>query len=66
MVGFTPAEHARIAAAIGRAETETSGEIFAVLARESDGYFFPRPSRPAERTAAPTAAPPATDAARPT
>jgi len=41
MVGFTPAEHARIAAAIGRAEAATSGEIFAVLARESDGYFFP-------------------------
>jgi len=35
---LTPEEHARIAAAIRAAEARTSGEIFAVVARESDDY----------------------------
>lgn len=39
-LAFTPADHARVAAAIRDAEAATSGEIFAVFARESDGYFF--------------------------
>ncbi len=34
------AEHASIAAAIRDAESRTSGEIYAVLARRSDSYFF--------------------------
>ena len=34
------ADHARVTAAIRDAETRTSGEVFAVLARASDGYFF--------------------------
>ncbi len=34
------ADHARIAEAIRQAEAETSGEIYAVLARSSDDYFF--------------------------
>lgn len=38
---MTPEDHARVAAAIRQAEKETSGEIFCVLARSSDGYFFP-------------------------
>lgn len=33
-------DHARIAEAIRQAETDTSGEIYAVLARSSDDYFF--------------------------
>jgi putative membrane protein len=33
-------DHARIAEAIRKAETETCGEIYAVLARSSDDYFF--------------------------
>ncbi|MEN3395539.1 TPM domain-containing protein [Brucella melitensis] len=33
-------DHARIAEAIRKAEAETSGEIYAVLARSSDYYFF--------------------------
>ena len=33
-------DHVRIAEAIRKAETETSGEIYAVLARSSDDYFF--------------------------
>ncbi|KAB2715839.1 TPM domain-containing protein [Brucella intermedia] len=33
-------DHARIADAIRKAEAETSGEIYAVLARSSDDYFF--------------------------
>ncbi|MBJ6135789.1 TPM domain-containing protein [Ochrobactrum sp. Q0168] len=33
-------DHARIAEAIRQAEAETSGEIYAVLARSSDDYFF--------------------------
>ncbi|MEK1887455.1 MAG: TPM domain-containing protein [Phyllobacterium sp.] len=34
------ADHASIAAAIREAESRTSGEIYAVLARHSDSYFF--------------------------
>ena len=37
---LTPAEHDRIAATIRAAEATTSGEIFAVAARASDGYRF--------------------------
>lgn len=37
----SPQDRARIAAAIRAAETRTSGEIYCVLARQSDGYFFP-------------------------
>lgn len=33
-------DHARIADAIGTAEATTSGEIYCVVARRSDGYFF--------------------------
>jgi len=33
-------DHARIAEAIRKAEAETAGEIYAVLARSSDDYFF--------------------------
>lgn len=39
-LAFTPADHGRITAAIRQAEAATSGEIFAVFARSSDGYFF--------------------------
>lgn len=35
------AEHARVAEAIAAAEKGTSGEIYCVLARRSDDYFFP-------------------------
>jgi putative membrane protein len=38
---MTPEEHARVAEAVRRAEEKTSGEIFCVLARASDSYFFP-------------------------
>jgi putative membrane protein len=38
---MTPEEHARVAEAVRRAEANTSGEIFCVLARASDSYFFP-------------------------
>jgi putative membrane protein len=38
---MTPEEHARVAEAVRRAEEKTSGEIFCVLARASDAYFFP-------------------------
>jgi putative membrane protein len=38
---MTPEEHARVAEAVRRAEEKTSGEIFCVLARASDRYFFP-------------------------
>jgi putative membrane protein len=38
---MTSEERARVAAAVKRAEAETSGEIFCVVARASDGYFFP-------------------------
>lgn len=37
---MTEQEHARIAAAIRAAEATTSGEIYCVVARRSDGYFF--------------------------
>ncbi|MCB8840673.1 TPM domain-containing protein [Aurantimonas sp. VKM B-3413] len=37
---FTPADHARIAAAIGQAEAGTSGEIYAVFSHASDAYGF--------------------------
>lgn len=37
---LTPAEHARIGAAIREAESRTAGEIVCVVARASDGYFF--------------------------
>ena len=36
-----PEAHARIAATIREAETRTSGEIYCVLARSSDSYFYP-------------------------
>ncbi|WP_102959314.1 TPM domain-containing protein [Mangrovicella endophytica] len=39
-LAFSAADHARIAEAIRAAERHTSGEIFAVFARASDGYFF--------------------------
>jgi putative membrane protein len=38
---MTPDDHARVAEAVKRAESSTSGEIFCVLARASDSYFFP-------------------------
>ena len=38
---MTPEEHARIADAVQAAEAETSGEIYCVVARASDSYFFP-------------------------
>ena len=38
---ISPEEHARIAAAIRAAEEHTDGEIYCVVARASDGYFFP-------------------------
>jgi putative membrane protein len=38
MVGLGPGEHERIAAAIRRAESRTSGEIFVVVARRSGDY----------------------------
>ncbi|EKF18653.1 TPM domain-containing protein [Nitratireductor pacificus] len=34
-------EHARVTAAIGAAERGTSGEIYCVLARDSDSYLYP-------------------------
>ncbi|MEX0346904.1 MAG: TPM domain-containing protein [Rhizobiaceae bacterium] len=34
-------DHARIAEAINNAEKSTSGEIYCVVARKSDDYFFP-------------------------
>lgn len=34
-------DHRRIASAIGKAKAETSGEIYVVLAGESDDYFYP-------------------------
>lgn len=37
---ISPQDHKRIAAAIRNAEEGTSGEIYAVLARSSDDYFF--------------------------
>lgn len=38
---LTQEEHNRIADAIRTAEARTSGEIICVLARSSDGYFYP-------------------------
>lgn len=38
---LSEADHKRIAAAIRRAEANTSGEIYCVLARISDSYFYP-------------------------
>ena len=38
---MTPEEHARIADAVQAAEANTSGEIYCVVARSSDSYFFP-------------------------
>ncbi|MEO5323773.1 TPM domain-containing protein [Mesorhizobium sp. CC13] len=38
---LNPGDHDRIAAAIRGAESQTSGEIYCVVARRSDGYFFP-------------------------
>ena len=38
---MTPEEHARIGDAVQAAEAETSGEIYGVVARASDSYFFP-------------------------
>lgn len=38
---ITPEEHARVTAAIRAAEAATAGEIYCVVARASDGYFFP-------------------------
>jgi putative membrane protein len=38
---MTPEEHARIADAVQAAEAGTSGEIYCVVARASDSYFFP-------------------------
>lgn len=35
------AERERVAAAIREAESRTDGEIYCVVARQSDGYFFP-------------------------
>ena len=37
---MTEQEHARIAEAIRKAETRTAGEIYCVVARASDSYFF--------------------------
>src|SRR5690242_243105 len=38
---ISPEDHDRIAQAIRTAELETDGEIYCVVARASDGYFFP-------------------------
>lgn len=38
---FSAADHERITAAIRTAETRTSGEIYCVLAHDSDSYFYP-------------------------
>ena len=38
---ITAEEHARVTAAIRTAEAKTDGEIYCVVARASDGYFFP-------------------------
>lgn len=39
--GLTPDEHRRVTEAIRAAEARSSGEIYCVVARASDGYFFP-------------------------
>lgn len=38
---ITDEEHARISAAIKAAEQKTDGEIYCVVARSSDNYFYP-------------------------
>jgi putative membrane protein len=38
---MTAEDHARVATAIQTAEAKTAGEIYCVLARSSDSYFFP-------------------------
>lgn len=38
---ITAEEHVRVTAAIRAAEAKTDGEIYCVVARASDGYFFP-------------------------
>lgn len=38
---MNPEEHAKLAAAIRAAESRTCGEIYCVVARASDSYFFP-------------------------
>ena len=38
---ITAADHARIAEAIRQAEDNTAGEIYCVVARSSDDYYFP-------------------------
>ncbi len=38
---ITAEEHARVTAAIRTAEAKTDGEIYCVVARASDAYFFP-------------------------
>jgi putative membrane protein len=38
---ISPEDHARVATAIKAAEAKTDGEIYCVVARASDGYFFP-------------------------
>lgn len=38
---MTPGEHEAVAAAVRAAEGKTSGEIFCVVAKRSDDYFFP-------------------------
>jgi putative membrane protein len=38
---MTPQDHARVTEAIRTAEQTTSGEIYCVVARSSDSYFFP-------------------------
>ena len=38
---LTAEEHQRVTEAIRAAESRTSGEIYCVVARSSDSYFFP-------------------------
>jgi putative membrane protein len=38
---MTADDHARVTTAIQRAEAKTAGEIYCVLARASDSYFYP-------------------------
>ncbi|MBB6010877.1 putative membrane protein [Aquamicrobium lusatiense] len=38
---ISEADRERVAAAIREAEAKTDGEIYCVVARQSDGYFFP-------------------------